>query len=282
MHERTGLVINLPNLLRTTSAISILCAPIFVNLLASIGVSGMVRTLIMMVLCYVTLMFYYLKRPREVSKEALLIGIVITVVYYITLIMHPEYKTFISGEMWTSIISPYGGVVTLLVVCLFKEKDDLIKIFSVVASIEFVYYGLQALTAIGQGYWVVVENGISKQVGYSMSYGYHMLFPVLLFGYLGLRNHKRILLFISILGALSIIMLGSRMTAVCVVAFFVLYLIFVVGDEIKNFRRKLSYILLLLLIGLIMVILYEQILTFMGALFENIGFSSRTVTRILE
>lgn len=282
MHKGKRMVINISNILRNISAIAILCAPIFVSTLANIGVSGMVRTLMMMVVCYGTLFFYLLKHPRKIPKEGIIFCIVIIFIYSLTIFVHPEYRASISDEMWKNIVSPYGGVVCLIAVRLFDDKDELSGILLAIAWISFIYYGIEAISAVRQGYWIVVEDGISKQVGYSMSFGYHMLFPTLFFGYIAIDRQKKIYFCLSIIGLLSVVMLGSRMASICAVAFWGMYLLLISGSKYGNIKRKIIYFGILILMGIVLFLSYEQILSMLGNVFERIGFSSRTISRILE
>lgn len=282
MYKEKRLMISISDILRSISAIAILCAPIFVNTLANIGLSGMTRTLIMMVFCYATLLLYLVKHPQKILTEGFFLCVIIVLIYYLTVFIHPEYRTSISDEMWKNIVSPYGGIVCLVVVRLFEDKDKLIKILLITAWISFIYYGVGAISAVRQGYWIIVENGVSKQVGYSMSFGYHMLFPTLIFAYIAVNRQKKIYFWVSIISLLSIVMLGSRMASICAVAFWGLYLLLISGSEYGNIKRRVAYFGMLLLVAIILFLSYEQLLGILGNIFEKIGFSSRTISRILE
>lgn len=282
MKRKHSLVINVPDMLRMISAISILSAPIMVNTLATLGISGSMRTLIMMFLCYVTLGLLYLQRPYTISKSALFICVILLTLYYSTLILHPEYSESISDEMWTSIVSPYGGIVCIFAIYLFEEPEDLKKMLTIVSIFGFVYYGLQSLTAIRQGYWTVVENGIIKQQAYSMSFGYHMLLPTLVFAYRGLSEKKKIYFVLSMVGLFEILMLGSRMATVCGILFYVLYAFLISIGKIRSVKKRFLFLVTVIIAIGLFWIFYNDILTLLASVFKTIGFKSRTIERILE
>mgnify|MGYP000501926794 CR=1 FL=1 len=94
-----GLKLNVSNTLRGISAVAIICAPIFVNLLANAGLAGLPRTLVMMFLCYGTLILYFLKKPGSIPVEVILFTVCLVILYFFTILVHPEYTIYIESEM---------------------------------------------------------------------------------------------------------------------------------------------------------------------------------------
>ena len=109
-----------------------------------------------------------------------------------------------------------------------------------------------------------------------------MLVPTILLGFRGFMEKRKAYIVLFFIGGLEILMLGSRMAAVCVVLFLILYLLIISTDSIGSSKEKIFYIFVLVVLGLFLCFLYEQILTLLGEIFERIGFSSRTITRILN
>lgn len=111
-----------------------------------------------------------------------------------------------------------------------------------------------------------------------MSFAYMMLTPILICFIVGVKGHvvDRIL---SIIGSFVIFVVGCRGAVVSLAAFFLLYILYfyLPKREQKSSWGKLVLIPILLSV----VVFFEKILVYISLGLEKIGFSSRTVNKLL-
>lgn len=261
--------------------ISFLCVQEISSVIISLGISGIFKTIILASLCYIPFIFLLLTRQKELPLDGIVI-IVITVLFYcVTLFLHPEYHGIVKSEMWSVVVTPYSGVIFYCVFRLFRKNSDLYTILIISSIILFVFYFIQSLNAINAGYWIVTTPNGLEHLDYSMSFGYKMLLPCIVFISVGLNRRKIIFIVFGCIAAGEILMLGSRASFLCVLVYLLLYIFFIKSNEIEH-RKKIQFFIIILITSILTLLFYKQILEAIGSVFESIGFSSRTIQRIID
>lgn len=279
--KRDGLVLFSKDFLNQLCIVSFLCMAVISNVLTMVGLSGIIKTAIMASLVYLPVGVIFLNRKKEFPYDFFILLSVILLLYGVTYAFYPEYDKSISDEMWKNVVSLYGGVIGYLFIRMQPDPKRLKDALITAAFILFFYYFIQSLGAIGNGYWEMTIDGQVKQKDYSMAFGYNMLLPSTIFACYGLKNKNILYLSLAVVGSIEILMLGSRAAALSLILFLVLYILFVGVRESKK-AQKAVIITGFSLAALLFSVFYEKILISLGGFFETLGFSSRTILRLLN
>lgn len=114
--------------------------------------------------------------------------------------------------------------------------------------------------------------------GYSMSYGFNAMFPAMILFSKSFRERNKLDFILASFCTIAVVMLGSRTPLLCIGSFFLFILL----------RRFGSNRHCILLIGLILAFVifvslnYVEIGEILSECMERIGFSSRTLTKMLS
>lgn len=221
-----------------------------------------------------------IKQMKRMPVDYFVLLFFVVLIYMITIKLHPEYIACISDEFWNNIISLGGGLAGYFFVRFVRDDRLIEKGLKISAAILFFVFFLQSTEAISKGYWYIVHEEEIRKSSYNMTFGYNMLIPTLIYLYYGMKEKKIMYILISMIGALEILMLGSRAAVLGIPAMIILYFLFC---EEKLERRKRWALFICMLIALFVVVLfYKQILTVLESVFIILGFPSRTIERMME
>ena len=263
------------------SCVSFMCLSEFNTLLTTLNIQGLLKTFLILCISYFPLFFILIRKTNEIPWDALSFIIIVIFLYNITILAHPEYYNTIRGVMWNNVVSLHTGVVFYLIFRTIRKEDDLKFILLTSSLILFLFYFIQSLNAIKSGYWALSTSTGIREIEYSMTFGYKMLLPCLTFFSYGIKEKKKMLLILGVISGGEILMLGSRAATICIAVYFVLYIIFIRAAEM-NTKKRIFYIISITVISLIILLYYKQILLSVGNLFDSLGFSSRTINRIIQ
>lgn len=111
-----------------------------------------------------------------------------------------------------------------------------------------------------------------------MSFAYMMLNPILICFICGTEG-KHLDMILSLLGSFIILIVGCRGAVITLAVFFALY---VLGFYIPRGGKKYGFFKYLVILGIIAIMIFsEQILTFISYGLSRIGFTSRTVNKLI-
>lgn len=277
--------INLDVFCRCMAATSFICMSIISFTFASMGITGLARSILMMLLCYLPLGFVLLRNIRSNHKQFpfdyLGIVLILLVLFLVSKFMGNSNSDLLSNTFTTNILSLYRGSIAYLFIRLLYDTRHVKRVLLTSAYIFLIYYGIQGITALTQGYWLKEIEGQLVKSDYDMSFGYGILFPLCIFGYYGLKEKN---VFLTILFAICFVggfSLGSRASSVSAVLFLLLYILFI---GLKDLPRSKKFALVGLFIILIVIILafWKDILMLFEAALESLGSKSRTLTRLMD
>ncbi|KEF38877.1 lipid A core-O-antigen ligase-like enyme [Schinkia azotoformans MEV2011] len=216
---------------------------------------------------------------RHIRDFLLLWGIVL-LAFTITLVIHPEYKGWFNHPLYSVsdyIFRPDRALYAYFMVRIINDPKRILICLKIVSYI-FVIYGLyQFLNAMKLGYWLTVsENGL-RRLPYSMSFGYDMMLPAIVFLYYTMRYKKVLHLALTVLCIFMILLAGSRAPLLWIMVFFTVMLIrSFVNSKVKVFWGLFAPFLLLGLINL------NNIIRFIAVFLQQQGITARSIDMLLS
>lgn len=237
-------------------------------------------------LLFIVIILFYciLNRFRDLLEPLACITSIFSIIA-LTMLIHPEYEEWFFHPFYgidMQFLSFQGGIWAFLVVWLAKDKENLYRYLKICASFLIIFYSLQYLTAYLRGYWIYT-NIIGEQVesAYNLEFGYHMLFPVSVFGAVAYLEKRRLFFIPFMIGSILIIMGGSRGAMVEIPLIF-LFAVPFKWKNILNKRRLVIFLLILLVLPLFYLayLNYEFFLNYLSEILASHGINSRSLTAL--
>lgn len=225
------------------------------------------------------------------NKNNLLIPIVLYVsiilLVLFTSVLHPEYADWFHHDyynLYNMLVHPRGAIWAFIVVWLVDDSEDIYSTLKVVAWILFIYYLLQYVQAMRIGYWTIYDvDGTESKLIYNMEFGYAMMFPAVYFGAVAfLKKTKIYYLFYSI-AMITIILGGSRGSAVWGILLFPIMLPFKWRNFSKREKRIWTIACFFLLPLAYLVYSYLDVIQHsISVVLSEHGISSRTIEALFS
>lgn len=226
-------------------------------LLTRINIYGFIRNSILLLLTMIPIAFFsiYMKQIGQ-RKYRFFLGIyfVIILAYFFTYLINPDIAYFYEREDYglQRVFRPDGAIYALLFFSLCDNTKELYDIVKKYAYIDFGYLLVfQFLPAYMGGGWADIgSNGTMVVRQYSLSFGYAMLLPVIVFLYLYIKHKKIYYLIFSFVGGVLIFTNGSRGALLMLALFIGLMMISNIVESPKASYKilKIGSIIVLILI----------------------------------
>lgn len=234
----------------------------------------------LMILCIIKHDFKFFFWPIAVYLSVALL-------FFITFIFHPEYKDWYSHSVYgiiPSFLNPTKGIWAFLIVYLVKDEKRQMKNLKIVCFLLFMFNILRFIIATRRGYWITTSvSGETLNQAYSLEFGYEMLFPTAFMGTYAFLNKKKVYYIPFVIGLYTILMGGSRGAILWPIAMFPLMLPFCWKNMDKRKRRNtIVLFVLLFLIGTVVFLFYDLILSALLSLLNSFGLESRTISAVLS
>ncbi len=197
---------------------------------------------------------------------------IIIVLFAVRLLSEPSVRVWISRDYGIKYMFFVGGIFAYAVIRIQNSPEQMLKSLTVVAIVLGLYYSVQVLEPLRNGYWTIERFGAVVHDKSNMSWSYGVLFVISILLANAILYKKLILYFPVGVGLIGILLYGSRGTIVCF-AIGILLLICV-------YNRKMDYkkILLLLTIGVFALFLFSECgATSINNFTKSIGWDSRLV-----
>lgn len=260
------------------------------SILGIIFGSGTLRTCILVLLLYLplVLMFCVPGEKREVGDSVALLAIV-AAIFGITYLLHPEYKYWLFEGYYPIteyIFFPTTYIYAYLFTRMVKRPETFFSVLKVSGIILLLYNTWRLANALHVGYWVLrsASTSIPKTMSYNLTFGYDMFFLFAIFVYFGTKGNK--MYYILGLACGVEILLGGSRGPFILIALYIVILFILKHSELKEKRSfvKISIFMTALIIGcaVMAIIGVEKIVYALSALIETLGYSSRTLTKLLE
>lgn len=231
-------------------------------------------------------LFAYCILKKEVPSWQAIVTILISVILFAyAYFSHPENRFYFIRETYglSRVFRPDRTIYFLIFVSLYRKKPQKLLNTLWVSSVLLCFFGgIDFLQAMLRGYWLEYDySGQLTHFSYSLSFGYKMILPCLVFiySYIKKRNFLNFLFSIVVFGMIFIG--GSRGQLICVAAFICLMLFryYNMSNDINKCIVLLCLIVFFITIGLIG---FQNILNIISNLLESMGISSRTLDSLLS
>lgn len=208
--------------------------------------------------------------------------------FALTLAIHPEYETVMFDMEWSynvvdSVFSPLAPIWIVLFITQLRDPDLIFKALQLFAYANTIYGLIRFAQFLSRGYWIAyAHTGAEIQSGYSLGFGYDMLFSGLILAAFAMRRSRPWLH--GGLAALTmglILVAGSRASlaigvlGIGVLAFF--------HGRAYIVRSKLAPVVVTLAIATFAfcALRFDLVIRWTEGLLSTIGVSSRSVDAIV-
>jgi len=220
--------------------------------------------------------FILLFKKKKLKIDCIILILTIILYFSIYSLSNGEYLTFYLSNQ-SGLLRIFGlhtGVFTYVIFRVISDPVRLKEILLKVAIISFIVYTIQAIEPLTNGYWII--DGIWAP--YNMSYGYNVLFPVIIFIYYFFYTKKIQYMLFAVVGGFEILLLGSR-GPFFGIAFFILIYALLMDYKYKGFK---IFILLSVIIICYMLLQNPELFIKLSDFLKQNGLPSRTIRKIAE
>lgn len=235
-------------------------------LLARVGLtSGLIRELILWSITFIPLVIFIININKFKLAKYLHFYIVffsLLIAMLISLIANPDLYEFYFRKNYgiDRILRPDSAIFALLFFQLFDNQKDIIDLLVKYSVFYFLFLiVVDLIPSIIRGYWQDIgANGKQIKLMYSLSFGYNLAFPTIMFIYNYVVRKRNTYLFGSIIGSLLVLIYGNR-GAILVLLIYILLLIIGYIRPLKPIRKFI--ILALLSIAIVLLIYFSDMIT---------------------
>ena len=254
-----------------------------------LNIEGVPREITLFLISSLPIIFLivFYQKDKKLLKDSKLFFIIYffsALSFLINYVFFPQYRYFYFRKEYglLRVFRPDSAIYALLFFSIIDKDEDfyyIIKNFSYFNFLKiliFVY-----IPRLIRGYWIDI-NYLGAKVTrlYSLSFGYTLIFPTIVFMYVFYRERKIKDLLLSVLCIGMIFFQGSRGALLLPI----LFLIFMsISNSIHYDSRKkiLNKLLLAIIITMIFFIFGSQIKNVIAYIFKTLGLRSRLVTKML-
>lgn len=256
-------------------------------ILVRLNITGLARNCVLWVITFIPLICFFVNArniPQKAYRFFLFIFIIVSLSFAFTAVINDDIKYFYTRETYglERVFRPDSAIYALLFFGLVDDWNELSDTVRKYAYIDFA--GLLVfdfLPACLHGGWEdITYSGATVLYRYSLSFGYAMAFPTVVFIYLYLKNRKAIDLLLSFAGVVLIFTNGSRGSLLIVAAFIALLIISNIIDSNKS--QKIVKIGAVLTAIIALLLLWKPMFKGVAIVLQSAGIQSRTLDMILK
>lgn len=202
--------------------------------------------------------------------------------FCVSYLIHPEYDYVYSRELYgvlPYVLRPDNGLYAYLFIRLVDDPKRILKNLKLSSWLMYVYFGIRIARALKRGYWEQQgTDGSIVQMSYNLSLGYDILLYMFTFLYAGLKERNLINLAAAGVGAVMILVAGSRGPFLNMGIFALLYMMIC----FRKSSRKRVYIIAALVCIPLLLLTYSSILLWVSDVLDSLGISSRFVKMMVK
>ena len=262
-----------------------LCAPFikrtFAFILATVGLNEYASLCTSILICLPVVIIFAIS-PKKIKPDSIALVVGLIAFFLITYAIHPEYEFWYRRPyygVWDYVLRPDNGLYAYFFFRLIDDSKKIFKLLRLCGLIMLVYYAFLLLSALRRGYWESTDHdGNAIQLSYDLTFGYDVSLYALVFLYAGLKDRKLMNWALAIAYIVMIILGGSRGPLLCLAIF-----VLIMGMQmLSSWRRHPVVAFSIVALILTFIIFYKEIFTGIASLLEHLGFSSRTLTMLLN
>ncbi|WP_300409023.1 O-antigen ligase family protein [Lagierella sp.] len=256
--------------------------------LSRIGLySGIAREIILWLTASIPLIIFFANiRKIEIKKyfNFFILILIVFVAMTVSILFNPDLIEFYFRKNYgiDRILRPDSAIFAFLFFQLFDDQKEILDVLLKFSILYFLFLILVELVpAIVRGFWLDIgPNGEMIKLSYSLSFGYNMTFPTIMFIYnFGIKG-KKIYLFLAILGCSIIFLHGNR--GAILVTFLYICLMFLSLSMRYTLSKKLILIISLSLIAGILIYYYEPLINYLTRVLSKKNIISRNFELLLS
>ena len=250
---------------------------------------GLLRSALLWIIAMIPVLLFisFIKRidlHKYMGFLALFFLVIVSML--LSIIANPTLKEFFTRENYgiERILRPDGALYAFLFFSVFEDSNKLKKSITTFAYLDFAYLVVvELLPALLRGYWNdIAPDGTEMSFSYSLSFGYAVALPTIIFFYQLIKERKPAALFFAIAGSWCVVTQGNRGALLVLFIFFVLMIIssIIAG---KLAAEKKIIIVGTILFGLLLFLMFkDQLLVFVSDVLTKSGISSRSIRKLLN
>lgn len=245
--------------------------------------TGLFRNIILFFIASVPLIVFFINIRQFNEKQygawiVLYIAVIFSIL--VTLLLYPERMDYIvrTGYGIDRVIKPECAIFAYLFFSIVDRPEDIIEVVRKFCVYDFIFLiVLQLVPRLISGYFSDVNyEGIIVKRPYSLSFGYSMLLPVIVFLYIFITRKKILYLICAFLGGVTIFLYGNRGALGMIIIFLCLMTIDNIR-ECKDTSYKIFKIMIVSLLAIVGVLFLNKIVIELVHILHSFGIESRTL-----
>ncbi len=256
--------------------------------LTQLNIYGLTRTIILWWLASIPILYIMLNNKVIEQRKYiffLFIFFLSALSFGLTALLNQDIAYFYTRESYglERVFRPDSAIYALLFFGLIEDADKILNVIRKYAYIDFVYLLLfQLLPAYLKGGWEDISyrgNIVLRQ--YSLSFGYSMLLPSIIFLYLFLKERKIFNLSLGVIGLILILLNGSRGAMIMPIIFGGLMMI---NNIVKNkdVSWKILKITAITLMLVMIIVFWDDLMRRLISFAAGLGIKSRTIEMLMS
>lgn len=244
---------------------------------------GIFRALIQIVVASIPLIIFAVNIKKfDYNKLFFPISIItlVFIVFGLTAIFRPDSIEFLIRPSYgiERILRPDCAIYALLFFSIVKDSRELYKTIKAYAFCDFIYiFIFEVIPRLLNGYFEDISaSGEIVQRTYSLSFGYSLLLPTIVFLFVAIHQKKIAYLLGAVAGSILIFLYGNRGALLMIAIYLLLEIICNIIDT-ADLKKKIIKICILAAVMLIILLFANQILVLLANFLQSIGITSRTI-----
>ena len=234
-------------------------------------------------LIYSLFIIALLMNPKKYLKlDIILFYVFILVFFALTYILNPEYEQFykrVDYGVIDHVFFPTNGIFAYAFFRMVSNPDEQRRLIKYSGYIMIIYFVNMVRNYLIRGYWHgVAGTDPNAKFTYSVAFGYQVLFFLIFLVFDALENKKISDILLSLIGIVSVILLGSRGPTICIL---MMILFYILRKNIES-KQKLLRIIYLILILSIIVLFFDNIINYLNSILLKYNLNSRFIDRIIN
>lgn len=216
---------------------------------------------------------------RRRSRDFLLLWVAALSAFGITILVHPEYEAWFHHPLYgvfNYIFRPDRALYAYLMVRMVNDPRQILKNLKYVSYLLTVYGLYKFAGAMRAGSWLTLTANGYEELSYSMSFGYDMMLPAMVFLYYALKDKELLAGGLGLLCLLMILTAGSRAPLLWIMVFLAVLL----SRGFMTSKVKRIWGLTVPVFGLI-YLKFEAVMGFLAVFLQNHGISARSMNMLL-
>lgn len=259
--------------------------PFFISFFSFLKIPHTITVLLTLLMIYIPVfVLFFLNSKKYLKVDFVILYIFLILFFAITWLIHPEYTPYYLKReygVFDTVFFPTHGIYAYLFIRLINNPCKILKNLKFSGYLMIFYFLAEIYLYTKRGFWygVVGDNG-KAIMSYSVSFGYQVLFFLVIFLYSFFKYNKKLDLIFTLMYIIMLFIGGSRGPFIFVITFIVVYWFLELSNRAEFIKHKNKSILFFIS-GFILYYFKNDILFFISKQIKTFGFSSRFIDKLL-